>query len=378
MKQEENKRKTDKPKGKRRMTFFLAELVLTGSALVLFVLFRLRGDLAELFAVTIGAFFRRGLALLTGWFPFSLFEIILYTAVLYGLFALGLGVYVLIRFLKRKTVRKRWKRCLVAVPVVLATVFQLFVATLAPCYFRFTAARHMDLDTRGVDEDDVFFALRAVSGVINETAPLLEKNEAGETVGKSLAEVKGDVRRAADAFGSKHDFFQSKGSDVKFLLCSPVLTYTHISGIYGFFTGEANVNTNFPHFVVTATAAHETCHARGIAPENECNFLAAVILMESDDPYLRYCGAMAVFDELWSVCYKIDAGRTGEIIAGTDRTAALDLIAYSRFFEPYRENVAEKAATGANNTYLKSMGQKAGVASYSQIIQLIAAYYKAD
>ncbi|MBP5289245.1 MAG: DUF3810 domain-containing protein [Clostridia bacterium] len=339
------------------------------------MLFRLRSDLAEIFDVTLGRFFRRALGLLTGWFPFSLFEIILGAFIVYALFALILCLVMLIRKIRKKP-SPRWQvRCAVAVPVTLGIVLQLFAATLGPSYFRTGTAKHMALDTESVAEEDVFRALERVSRVINETAPHLEKNEAGETLGKTLAQCRGDVRRAADAFGAKHAFFQAKGSEVKFLLCSPWMTYTHLSGVYGFFTGEANVNTNYPHFIVTATAAHESCHARGIAPENECNFLAAVILMESDDPYLRYCGAAFVLDDLIAACRKSDRDRTDALLARTDRTVFLDYDAYSRFFEPYADNPAADAANAVNDSYLKSLGQE-GVVSYSRIVELLAAYYR--
>ena len=366
-------KKAGKPK--RRHVFLRLVIAFTGAALALILLFRLRGDLAEIFALSLGAVFRRGLALLTGWFPFSLFEIIVGAFVLYSLFALVLALVLLIRKIRKKSVPKKLLRAVLAVPVTLGIVLQLFAATLAPCYFRFSTARNMGLDTVSVESEDVFHALNMVMAVINETAPQLNKNEAGETAGRSLGEVKGAVNGAAQAFALKHDFFQSGGSEVKFFLSSPYMTYTHISGIYGFFTGEANVNVNYPHFIVTATAAHETCHARGIAPENECNFLAAVILMESDDPYLRYCGAVFVFDDLLSACRRIDKNRANAILSRTDGTVMLDYAAYDRFFEPYEKSVAADAATGVNDAYLKSLGQP-GVISYSQIVKLLAAYYR--
>lgn len=368
-------KKAQKQPGKKRQVFLRLMIAFTGAALALILLFRLRSDLAEIFAVTVGSFFRRGLALITGWFPFSLFEIIVAAFILYSLFALALAIVLLVRKLRRKTVPKKLLRAVLAVPVTLGIVLQLFAATLAPCYFRFSTARNMGLDVESVDSEDVFRALNRVVAVINETAPLLEKNEAGETVGKPLSAVKGDVRAAADAFALKHDFFQTGGSDVKFFLSSPYMTYTHISGIYGFFTGEANVNTNYPHFIVTASAAHESCHARGIAPENECNFLAAVILLESQDPYLRYCGAVFVFDDLVSACRKADRDRANAALARTDGTVLLDYEAYDRFFEPYETNVAADAANTVNDAYLKSLGQP-GVISYSRIVKLLAAYYR--
>jgi hypothetical protein len=213
--------------------------------------------------------------------------------------------------------------------------------------------------------------LRALSEIINEAAPKLEKNDKGETLPPaSLPEIKKAVNGAADAFGAKYPFFQEKGFPAKRFLSSPLMTYTHISGVYGFFTGEANVNTNYPHFIVTATLAHESCHARGIAPENECNTLAAFLLMQSPDPYLRYCGALFLFDDFYAVAKRIDKAEAEAVFRETDPAAARDFAAYSRFFEPYRNSTAAKVADEVNSTYLQSMGQEAGTLSYSMVISL--------
>jgi hypothetical protein len=152
------------------------------------------------------------------------------------------------------------------------------------------------------------------------------------------------------------------------------MTYTHLSGVYGFFTGEANVNTNYPDFVVCFTMAHEMSHARGIAPENECNFLAFAILWSSGDPYLRYAACLYVIENFGSACKSIDAERWSALAKTVDPQIRRDLAAYRTFMEPYRDNVASRAANAANNAYLRSNGQKNGTVSYSDVVRLCTAY----
>lgn len=359
----------------RRHPFLWAEGALSLLALILLGLFRLFPAFAEGFSTTVGAFCRRGLAILTGWLPFSLFELLVAGGVLYALFVLGFALAALVRRLQKKGLPRHFLRCVTALFLALGVILQLYALTLGPCYFRFSTAQHLGLDL-AVSEEDVFHALEETLAVINETAPLLEKNEAGESVGLSFDEMKQGVRQAAENFAVKHPFYQSGGAAVKTFLSSPLMTYTHLSGVYGFFTGEANVNWNYPHFIVTATAAHETCHARGIAPENECNFLAAVILMEAEDPYLRYCGAAFVVDDLLAACRKTDRERANALLKEADQTLFLDYAAYSRFFEPYANNLAATVADKTNSAYLKAMGQSDGTVSYSRIIELLAAYWR--
>ena len=99
--------------------------------------------------------------------------------------------------------------------------------------------------------------------------------------------------------------------------------------------------------------------------------------MESDDAYLKYCGAAFLADDLISLCKKLDSERTNSLVAETDPVLMADFAAYSRFFEPYRNSTASKVADKTNSAYLKAMGQKEGTVSYSRIHRLTGAYFAA-
>lgn len=355
-------------------TAFLSVFLLCA---LLFLLFTLSTPFADAYSTTVAAFFRLFLGGITSIFPFSLFEILCAAAALYLIFCIGLLIYFGI-------CRARKKDCgsivsfLLVIPIVLFSVFDLFSLGFAASYYRTAVSETMQLPMEEVDEEAVFGALEALCQVINETAPHLEKNKNGESLAPALSQVKDKVTAACNKFGEQNSFYQKKGFNAKNFLSSPLMTYTHISGVYGFFTGEANINTNYPHFIVTASLAHESCHARGIGPENECNFLASVILLESDDPYLRYCGAAYILDDFLDLCAEADKARAKEITKDLDPVLSRDYAAYSRFFKPYRNSTASKVADTANNAYLNAMGQEDGTLSYSRIIRLVSAYFKKE
>ena len=347
-------------------------LSLTLLSLGVLLLSRLFSSFAEGYSTTAGAAVRFLLGAATALFPFSLFEILLGLFFLYFIFLLGLGIVSLIRWMEKKE-KIPYLRFLTPALCILLAVANLFCLGFGPCYFRKSTAENMALDLT-TDEEKVFLAFSALSQIINGVADKIPTNEAGESLmPRSLSSVKKEVNAAADSFAANNSFFQKKGFAAKTFLSSPLLTYTHISGVYGFFTGEANVNTNYPHFIITATLAHETCHARGIAPENECNTLAAFLLMESGDPYLTYCGALFLFDDFYSTCKKLDKERANAIYRETNPMVQKDFSAYSRFFDPYRGSTASKVANTTNSAYLQSMGQSAGIQSYSMVIELTCA-----
>ena len=156
------------------------------------------------------------------------------------------------------------------------------------------------------------------------------------------------------------------------------MTYTHMSGMYTYYTGEANLNVNFPDYNLPYTAAHELAHQRGVLPENEANFVAFLVCAESDDPYIRYSGYMNMYEYLNSALYSADYDTFAEVYGSLDRRAIYEMRAYNKFFEKYRDNVAATVSSTLNDNYLKAQGQTAGEKSYGMVVDLAVAYYYAN
>ena len=182
---------------------------------------------------------------------------------------------------------------------------------------------------------------------------------------------------AYDALYEEYDFLSPLHTGVKRIALSPILTYTHMSGFYTFFTGEANVNTNYPDYVVVFTTAHEMAHQRGIAREDEANFVAFLACTASDDAYIRYCGYTNMLEYLASAFHSMAPERyQKEIVAFLPETTLGEFRAYAAFFKKYADNAAADISSAANDTYLKSQGVAEGEKSYGLVVDLAVAYLK--
>jgi len=151
------------------------------------------------------------------------------------------------------------------------------------------------------------------------------------------------------------------------------MTYTHISGVYTMFTGEANINVNYPDYVIPYTAAHELAHQRGIARENEANFVAFLVCLESEDPYIRYSGYLNMYEYVASALYSASPAYYSQVLASLDMRVRYEMIAYSEFFDRYRENVVAEVSEAVNNSYLVIQGTE-GTKSYGMVVDLAVAY----
>jgi hypothetical protein len=152
-----------------------------------------------------------------------------------------------------------------------------------------------------------------------------------------------------------------------------LLSVLGISGIYFPFTGEATVNSLMPPVSFPFTAAHEMAHQRGIAREDEANFMAFLACREAGFWCTRYGGSLGAYLRVRRALWRAepDSVRTmGELLASGPQA---DVEAIMKFWAQY-EGAATSVAEQVNDTYLKANRQKAGVASYDLMVQILVAF----
>ena len=191
----------------------------------------------------------------------------------------------------------------------------------------------------------------------------------------SYSEMNDRLIDAYDKACDKYSFIQRLDSRLKPVMLSELMSYTHITGVYSFFTGEANINVNFPDYTLPYTAAHELAHQRGIAREDEANFVAFLVCIESEDSYIRYSAYLNLYEYVASALYSADPELYFQARAKLSNDVKGEMRAYSEFYEKYRDNVASDVSEAVNNTFLVIQGTE-GTKSYGMVVDLAVAYYK--
>lgn len=311
------------------------------------------------------------LAKLTGWIPFSLAEMILILLPFILVFLAVKAVKVI-----KSNEKYAYSRYICAVFSVIATFYSLFVFTLGTSYQGTTLYEKLDVEKpQYEDSSDLLALCEYLRDNAKACAENITFNEhTGSIMPYSRDELNRLLNDACMKAAKKYKFISPLRSNFKDVVLSPYMTYTHISGVYSYYTGEANINTNFPDYTLPFTAAHEMSHQRGIAREEEANFVAYLICMESDDNYIRYSAYTNLLEYVQSALYKADksAYRAFSYTLGSD--IHLEFRAYNAFFDKYRENVVADVSQAVNDTYLQSQGQSAGTMSYSFVVGLAIAY----
>ncbi|MBQ4116904.1 MAG: DUF3810 domain-containing protein [Clostridia bacterium] len=326
---------------------------------------------ADFYNQTVGAFVRAILAYLTMFLPFSLAEtIIIGMPVL-----LAMMIYISVRCFKKSDTAAT--RCVVGLFSVLTFMYSIFVLGYGMGYHGTTLASKLQLEEKAVTAEELKHTAEIL---LEEMTPLLDEisfsDEGQSYMPYRLNDMNGKLNDTYVKSSKKYPFIQKIRTKIKYIVLSEPMTYTHISGVYSYYTGEANLNINFPDYTLPFTAAHELAHQRGIAPENEANFVAFLICTESDDPYIKYSGYLNMFEYVTNALYTANPEMYYEVFSKVDSRAKGEMIAYSAFFEKYRESVASEVSDAVNDTYLKTQGQSSGSASYGLVVDLAVAYYK--
>ena len=339
---------------------------------ILYICFICFPEFSDIFNRYVSPFVRGFLATLTGWIPFSLAEFLL-------LMVPFIVIAIVVFGLKRYS--SSWRDVLIfslTILSVAAYVFSTFTLGFVPAYRGSRLDKKLGLDKQPVSADE----LRDTTYAVLEELTAIEseigfKSDGFSVMPYSYEELNDKLMDAYDVACEKYDFIPKLHSRVKRVMLSEPMTYTHISGVYTFFTGEANINTNFPDYTLPYTAAHELAHQRGIAREDEANFVAFLVCKESDDVYIRYSAYLNMYEYLRNALYAANPDYYTETYYSVPVNCRKEMAAYSKFFDKYRENVIEEVSETVNDTFLTINGTE-GTRSYGMVVDLAVAYYKAQ
>jgi hypothetical protein len=364
---------TDKPKQKIRLPFAVKIIYIVAAICVpLYFSFLLSERFSDFFNKYIGSGLRAVLAHLTSWIPFSLAE--------FFLLLIPIWLILIARTLFKHygdSLKETLSACLCVLCAV-AFVFSTFTIGFASAYRGSTLDKKLGIQRCDVSAEELYStALILIDNINAEVDNIVYDADGFSVMPYTLPGMNKKLLDAFDTVCDQHSFVQRLDSRIKPVMISKAMSYTHITGVYTFFTGEANINVDFPSYSIPYTAAHELSHQRGIAREDEANFMAYLVCSSSDDSYLRYVANLNLYEyvayalsqaniELYAKAYaKLPAGVKGE------------LRAYSKFFEKYKDSAASEVSDAINDTFLTIQGTE-GTKSYGMVVDLAVAYFKAD
>ncbi len=351
--------------------FSLISLSLCLFAIFILIIAAVNAGFAEFISGTVGYAVRIALAKTTDFLPFSLAE-----AVVSVSFIL-LVLFVVLAFV-RFPGKQRAIRNFITLLSVFSLVFTAYVFTLGVSYKRIPLSEKLEFsDNYEISADSLDFTLKILSDGAALALEEISFDENGATVcPHGVAELSEIISTAYLRLDAELPELELKtfSSRAKPALSSGLLTSLEILGIYSFFSGEANVNTVYPDYTLPFSIAHEFAHQRGIARENEANFIAFLVCIRATDPYVRYSGYMNMLEYIASALGKTDYERLQTAYSDMHPGIISELKAYSEFYKQHKNEILSKISSFVNDNYLKAQGTE-GVISYGMVTRLCVEYY---
>ena len=324
---------------------------------------------------------------ITSFFPFSFTELL----VILALPIVALIIVLLVRKVKKCEEKGEKKKVLIKAGRRLCGFLSFACLMYMIChganYYRLPIEKTMELDTSPKDAEFLLEVCKELIAGAKSASETLGQNEDGSTVlPESYAN---ELKRAGNGYEKLIDdypFLWTSVSKQKIVLLSEPWSYTHITGMYFPFFAECNVNTAQPAYLIPSTAAHESAHSRGIAFENECNFLSFLSCINSDYPDYRYSGYMLAYTYCSNALFAYDPEMCREADSLLDKRMIADLNANNKYIYDHSSHgtgtvvdqvieTVNEVSESANDTFIKVQGVEDGVLSYDRVTELILAYY---
>lgn len=304
-------------------------------------------------------------------FAFSAAELV-YAAAILGLAAYLLWcVYRLIRFPE-----KLWQ--LYRLVLTLAMAGTIFWAGLnvmwTPCYYAPGFAEQSGVDDGPLELEELETVTRWFAALASEYADEVPRDENGACT----TDRDSVLDRAAGVFegaAELYPFLDGEALRPKPIHFSRIMSYLDFTGFFFPMTGEANLNMDSPVFLLPSTSQHEIAHQRGVAMEQECNFVAVLSCLESEYADFRYAGAALAYIYLGNALAGADYEAYTEIYYSLSDTVRADFKAQSAYWDEFRDSAAQKASNTVYDSFLKSNGQELGMQSYGACVNLLVHYY---
>lgn len=310
---------------------------------------------------------------LAGWVyslvPFSVAEWLIALWILLGL---AFVVQLILHFRRHGgwAALYRWG---VSVLTMVMTLFALFSLWWGVYYYADTFTDQSGLERRAVSAEELEQVTRYFAEAANTYADRVERDDQG----LFTADLDGLMTRSKTLYhAAETEFPCLAGPELraKPVVFSPLLSLLDTTGFFCPYTAEANINVDCPMTLLPATIAHELAHQRGVAHEDEANFVGILACMADGDPVFVYSGALMAYVYLGNALHSADYDAWQGVYESLDEAVRRDLAAYNAYWAKY-DTPAADISNKVYEGFLRTYGDDRGMRSYNACVDLLVVRY---
>ncbi|MCL2873648.1 MAG: DUF3810 domain-containing protein [Defluviitaleaceae bacterium] len=303
-------------------------------------------------------------------FPFSVLEILIYSAILFVVFGIGYIAHCLVK----KTIGKI-SSLLWSTSSIICGLFLMMTLTVFVNFSRDSIAEVLSIEIEMFTHNELIALTELLIERTNKIAQEVyrDKDRHDPII---MREIIDDSIVAMQNLGYKYSGFSGFYSRPKTFFFSRGMSHLGITGIFSPFTLEPNFSNDVEDYIIPFVMIHELAHSRGFMREDDANFIAYLAAKNSENAFIRLSGEMNI------LAYALRAvRRTGDSESYNRLRSSIDervLAEFRRNAEHWRrfDTPVARVATAANDLYLRVNAQRDGVQSYGRVIDLVFAIYR--
>ena len=267
------------------------------------------------------------------------------------------------------------------VAAVFAAIFMFHTLIWGLSYHAGDLSDDLRLDVSSYTLEELTEATEYYRDKANELAAQVSRDQQGNVQFADFETLANNAGKGFEVLTYQHHYPVFAGSrlPVKQLGWADLYSSMGITGVTFGLTGEAAVNPQIPAVTLPFTMIHEMAHRMCIANERDANFTGFLACSVHPDLEFQYSGYFMAY----RYCYNAMAGvnhpsaaaAAARVKSGVSKQLQQDMDFYSKFFSSKKNDLATNFADTMNDTYLKTSGDKVGIASYGQVCDLLVSWH---
>ncbi|MCW3123588.1 MAG: hypothetical protein JWQ38_3080 [Flavipsychrobacter sp.] len=157
------------------------------------------------------------------------------------------------------------------------------------------------------------------------------------------------------------------GLGLKPTLFNYFLERTGVEGYYNPFTGEGQISTTLPAFIMPFVVCHEIAHQAGIAAEGDANLMAYALGSLVNDSTFNYSAYLSIWMYTNRRLYRRDSAMANAFEKQLNKLTTAQLDTLDQISKQYDNDVA-RYSSDIYDDYLKLQQQKEGLRSYGNVV----------
>lgn len=306
---------------------------------------------------------------LLGWLPFSAGDLF-YLMVIFWLIR---KVWRFSAKLFRRKLNRKWiERVFFQLITISMSVYIIFNIFWGINYNRRQASEQLKLGVVKKDTTELKIIEALLLAKVNHSKKALIANKAEYPPNQEL------FKRAVNCFKQAeklYPFLNYKYPAVKSSMFGWLGNYLGFTGYYNPFSGEAQLNTKMPSFILPYTTCHEIAHQLGYAKEQEANFVGYLAATNSTDTLFHYSTYLDLFVYANRQLFFLDSVAAKVFTQQLIPEVKADIAEWRTFLAKHK-NPLEPVIRWAYGNYLRANQQPEGMTSYDEVIADLIAFYK--